>query len=236
MKFACILFLFLGFLCGFVHSFPLDQKPRLEKRFLQVLDLPLESRIKFFKKSTRRSFAYLSFIFESKKYSDEVKWKALMAMVRLDSKRSKPYVKKALQHRSWYFKNAGLVAMEILDPHIAVIYARRFLEHPSLILRTASVEVIRRQKAYQYKSVLKEKLYAKENYRNNVSLWIRPYIVQALVEFSNPEDQYFFTKLLKDSDSQIQSMAFKALRYMDILDSSKPQIAREGFEPPTHGL
>lgn len=215
---------------------PVPKKKLISQNFLKVLELPLEQRLGYLKKHPRRSFSKLRFIFKSQNYSDDLKWKALMMMARLDSKRAKPYINESLKHRSWYFKNAGLLAMEIFDPQIAIIYARRFLEHPSLVLRTASVEVIRRQKAYQYTSILKEKLYSKENYRNNVSLWIRPYIVRTLAEFSGPNDSDFFTTLLEDSDFQVQSIALQTLRHMDLLKNRKSRVAREGFEPPTHGL
>ena len=235
MKFFYGIFLFSLF-CVQAEVKKPRQRAAVSKNFLQILDLPLEKRLGYLRKNSSRSFSKLSVIFKSKKYSDELKWKALMAMTRLDSQRAQPYIRQSLRHRSWYFKNAGLIALEIFNPQMAVAYARRFLDHPSLILRTASVDVIRRQRAYQYRSLLKEKLYAKENYRNDVSLWIRPRIVQTLSEFSNANDQSFFTALLDDSDVQVQAIALKTLQYMDLLSEQKPQVAREGFEPPTHGL
>ena len=161
-----------------------------------------------------------------------------MSMARLNPKKARPSIIQSLKRRSWYFKNAGLIAMEIIDPQGAVLYAGKFLKHPSLVLRTAAVEVIHRQRAIQYKPILKKQLHAKQNFRQGQSLWIRPRIASALAEFASSQDKPLFLSLLTDPDPKIQPIALKTLKK---LTSKAPQIpmikvAREGFEPPTHGL
>ena len=214
----------------------LDKNPSSIQR---VLKLPPHQRFEIFKKQGSKSFKILEKIFLSKKSDPSLKWQALMSMARLSPKKSQKYINLSLESKNWFLKNAGLIALEIVDSEKALQTAARLLHHPSLILRTASVEVIKRQKARQYKNILREKLYAKENFRNGKSLWIRYTILQTLSEFSNTKDKKFFTQLLSDSDPRIAALAEKTLRRLPSYKNplkEEPIVAREGFEPPAHGL
>ena len=215
-------------------SFPNKISPKIMDYVLKVLQMPLEKRRQLLKKKPSLYFLPLIAIFKSDQQNDSTKWNALMAMTRLSPSKAKPYVLQSLKKRSWYFKNAGLIAMEIMDPSLAVHYAGQFLKHPSLVLRTASVEVIRKQKARQYKTILKEQMHAQHNFRNGVSLWIRPYIAQALAEFASSDDKQFLLSLLTDSDSKLHPIALKALNRLNRETPPppyKPMVAKEGWTP-----
>ena len=201
---------------------------------LEALKKPLEKRLYLLRKNPTAYFQHLAAIFNSEHQNDSIKWNALMAMVRLSPSKAQPYVLQSLNKRSWYFKNAGLVAMEIINPSLAVRYAGRFLNHPSLILRTAAVETIRKQKAHRYKNALKQQLYKQHNFRNGVSLWIRPYIAQALAELSDASDKKFLLTLLTDTDSQLHPIALEALNKINTTtppEPYKPMVAKEVLEP-----
>lgn len=215
---------------------PPSQKIHAARKALQM---PLDKRLRLLKKKPKTYFQQLAVLFNSEHQSDSIKWHALMTMAHLDRSKARPYILNSLKRRSWYFKNAGLIAMEIINPLLAVHYAGRFLKHPSLILRTAAVKMIRKQKAYKYKTALKEQIYAKHNFRNGKSLWIRPYIAQTLAEFASAGDKKFLLALLTDSDPQLHPIALSALNKINAETPPqpyKPMVAREGFEPPTRGL
>ena len=211
---------------------------KTHRPIVDILELSLERRLSILQKHPKKYFRQLHTIFQSENHSLALKWKALMAMARLNPQKARPYIIQSLKRRSWYFKNAGLIAMEIIDPQGALPYAGKFLNHPSLVLRTAAVEVIRRQKALQYKPMLKRQLHAKQNFRQGQSLWIRPRITETLAEFASTKDKQFFLSLLTDPDSQVQPIALKTLKKLTSKAPQQPRIkvAREGFEPPTHGL
>ena len=191
---------------------------------VEILKLPLAERIHQLQKYS--SFYHLARIFRNQNHHDSIRWNALMSIARLHPQKSTPYIRQALHHSSWFFKNAGLIAMEMVNPQRAVVYAVRFLEHPSLVLRTASVEVIRRQKAVQHTSLLWNQLSDKKNFRKGQSLWIRRYIVQALSSFSKPSDTQRFLVLLEDPDPNVRSIALQTIHQLTPV--KQPIIAREG--------
>lgn len=175
-----------------------------------ILALNSKKALSILKKNPDSSFASLKQIFRSRKYSEDLRWKALMLMARLNPKKTKPHALRALKTKNWFLKNAGLVAMEIINPKEAVFFSHLFLNDPSLIVRTASVEILRKYRAVQYKNSLWKSLHAKENFRNGKSLWIRKNIARALIEFSDPKDIH---RLIQDSDPDIRQMAFQATSY-----------------------
>jgi len=104
-----------------------------------------------------------------------------------------------------------LIAMEILDPKEGVRRAGLLLNDPSLIVRTAAVNMIKKHKAGQYKFHLLQKLNAPDSFHNNRSLWIRHHIVSALADFCEPGEEKMFISFLQDPDERLQSAAITAL-------------------------
>lgn len=192
-------------------SFLVGAEPSQLAKIHGILQLPLPNRLQVLRQQPEHYFKQLKNVFYSKKINESIKWKALMSMARLYPKKSRYTIKQALRHSSWFMKNAGLIALEISNPKESLLYARKFLDHPSLVLRTASVDLIRRQKATQYVNILWKKLYAKENFRKNKGLWIRRNIVMALYELAEPTEKQKFIKLLKDSDPKVHALASMVL-------------------------
>jgi len=128
-------------------------------------------------------------------------------------------------------KNAGLIALEIIQPESAIRKAAQLVDHPALVLRTASVELIRRRKAKQYKEILWTQLGDPQNFKNGKSLWVRYTIAQTLSEFSEPKDRNLFFALLEDADPRIHSIALRALQRIQPLQKnnrrSPSMLARE---------
>ena len=198
------------------------------KSLQQALSLPLNRRNQFFQ-TRPHYFVYLKYIFQDPKSSPTIKWQALMSMTRLNPQKAQPSIDQALNSSDWFLKNAGLIALEILQPESAIRKAVQFLNHPALMLRTASVELLRRRKAKQYKEILWTQLGDPQNFRNGKSLWIRYTIAQTLSEFSDPADHDLFFALLEDKDPRIHSIALRTIQRIKPLKKTKkaPMLARE---------
>lgn len=176
-----------------------------------ILDLPLKNRIQALSDYGSRGFVILSRFVFSDKEKMPIRWKALISLARLYPEKSLPMVKKALHSSVWFLRNAGLIAMEIINPKESVRWAGQFLNDPSLVVRTAAVTMIKKHKASQYKMQLIGKLNAPDSFYKNKSLWIRHHIASALADFCEPGEEKMFISFLQDPDERLHSPAIGAL-------------------------
>ena len=231
MKYLLLTSLLIG-----LNAYALKISKRQHQVLKQALELPLHRRNQFFQKRPHY-FVYLKHIFQAQESSPAMKWQALMSMTRLDPQKARPLIDQALNSSDWFLKNAGLIALEIIQPESAVRKAAQFLDHPALMLRTASVELIRRRKAEQYKDVLWTQLGSPQNFKNGKSLWVRYTIAQTLSEFSDFKDQDLFLALLEDADPRIHSIALRTLQRLQPLQKNNqrnsPMLAREKTQKTT---
>ena len=211
MKALIILILFTGGSFSFSSN---STKRSTYKKIESIFQLPVRNRIAILKSQPHFYFHHLQTMFYLKNTSDEIKWKTLMAMARLNPEKTKPHIQYTAEKGNWFLKNAALISMEMIDPDQAILWAAKFLDHSSLILRTASVDLIRRQKAIEYKNILWQQLGAKQNFRNGKSLWIRYNILQTLSEFSQVVDAPRFKNLLKEKDPRVIATAQKTLSHL----------------------
>ena len=176
-----------------------------------ILQLPQENRVQALRESGLKSFPLLKKLFFNKKETMNIRWISLTSMARLYPKQSLPIINNSLKSPVWFLRNAGLVSLEIIDPPKAVKWAGRLLKDPSLIIRTAAVNLIQKHKASEYKTQLQKKLNAKDSFLKNESLWIRHHIVSALATFAKAGEEPFFVSLLDDKDTRVQHSAVRAL-------------------------
>jgi len=176
-----------------------------------ILQLPQDNRIQALNQYGPKSFPLLKELFFNKKETLNIRWISLTSMARLYPKDSLPLISGALKSSVWFLRNVGLVALEIVDPPQAVRWAGRLLNDPSLVVRTAAVQMIQKHKAREYKAQLQEKLNAKDSFLKNESLWIRHHIVSTLASFAQPGEEHYFIPLLQDQDTRVQHSAIRAL-------------------------
>ncbi len=223
-RYVALLLLCLGSYSNFAYA-----KGVVYKKIENIFQLPVRNRIAVFRSQPNFYFHHLKLMFYAKGSSDEIKWKSLISMARLHPKKAQSHIQQAAQNGNWFLKNAALIAMETIDSSQALAWAEQFLNHSSLVLRTASVELIRRQKAIQYKNILWQKLKDKKNFRNGKSLWIRYTILQTLSEFSQIVDVPRFKGLLQEKDPRIISIAQRVLSRLapyEYLKREKQMIGR----------
>ena len=176
-----------------------------------ILGLPLENRKEALSHYGTTSFIVLNHFIFSNRETMSIRWKALTSLARLYPKKSRSSILRALRDSNWFLRNAGLIAMDIIDSKEGVRWAGHLLNDSSLIVRTAAVSMIKKHKARQYKMQLLEKLNAPDSFYKNKSLWIRYHIVSALADFSEPGEEKMFISFLQDADEKLHSPAISAL-------------------------
>lgn len=176
-----------------------------------MLGLPLKNREQALSNYRLDSFLVLKHFVFSDKEAMPIRWKALISVARLYPKKSFPLVQRALRSSVWFLRNAGLIAMEIIDHRAGLRWAGDFLNDPSLVVRTAAVSMIKKHKASQYKIRLLGKLNAPDSFYKNKSLWIRHHIVSALAVFCEPGEEKMFISFLRDPDERLYPSAIAAL-------------------------
>ena len=215
----CILFSYFCFAKPVHSKFHKKTDPNIRA----VLQLPLENRYSILIQYRKQASLVLRKLILSNKESVRVRWSALITLARVAHPHvSRPVILLSLRHPRWFLRNAGLLAMEILDPPTSLWWADRLLDDPSLLVRTASVDLIRRQKAKKYKWRLLEKLNESDSFYKNNSLWIRYHIVQTLADFAESGDEHFFITALQDTDKRLHSFALAALEKITGYQVAKP--------------
>lgn len=178
---------------------------------VEALKLPNESRLEFLAKLGPKAYKELMTVAFDSTYGMKVQWRALTAMAMLGKTKAIPEMERALQHKDWYLRNAGLVVLNEIKPSKAREWAKKLLSDPSLIVRTEAVGVLRKNRDLSARSILWEKLYDKQNFRGTQSLWVRRHIVETLQEMKTPGEEMKFLKILDDKDKSLHPAALSAL-------------------------
>ena len=153
------------------------------------------------------------------------RWRSLVSLGRLEPQ-SKA-LEKAVQHKDWFMRNAGLLALSYGPRKRALRWSRKLLDDPALVVRSAAVKVIRDLKAKEMESVLWSKLRSKENFKSGEGLWIRKNIVETLGDFSYPGQEVKFIQLLHDKDARVHGAAISALEKITKTPSKGGSLAQQ---------
>ncbi len=178
---------------------------------VEALKLPGNSRMEFLAKLGPKAYKELMTVAFDSNYGMKVQWRALTAMAMLGKTNAIPEMERALQHKDWYLRNAGLVVINEIKPSKAREWAKKLMSDPSLIVRTEAVSVLRKNKDLGSRGLLWEKLYDKQNFRGSQSLWVRRHIVETLSEMKTKGDEMKFLKVLDDKDKSLHPAALSAL-------------------------
>lgn len=173
-----------------------------------VLKLPREKKIQSLKKMpwATRFMAEKSF---DKRLHMAERWQLMITLGGLDPQNKA--IERALRHKDWFMRNAGLLALSYGSRKRAIEWSRKLLDDPALVVRGAAVKVIRDLKAKEMEALLWSKLRSKENFRSGEGLWIRKNIVETLGDFAYPGQEVRFIELLHDQDTRVHVAAMGAL-------------------------
>jgi HEAT repeat protein len=139
------------------------------------------------------------------------RWKALHLGASLKGAAAKVDLDKALKSNEWFMRNAALVGIEKLYPKEAQKAARGLLQDKALVVRSAAVEVIRRNLDDEARDLFWDELEKSYNFRNKQSLWVRAQIVEALAQAPEKREMPIFAKLLRDKDTRLHYFSILAL-------------------------
>jgi len=219
MKAALIMVVSLTFNFAFGAPMPSEDLDGVR----MALQMPLPNRLKALGLQGPKTFSQLQQIADSKSEGLELRWRAITAMGRLEPFRARPQLETALKSQDWYLRNAALVVLHYGERSWAVDWAKKLLDDDALVVRTAAVEALSEMNAIEAEDVLWQKLYAKENFKNGQSLWIRKHIAQTLARFARPGQERAFQKLLMDEDQSLHASALQGLTKLTQKDLTRDE-------------
>jgi len=143
-----------------------------------------------------------------------VRWNSLMKMTKMKKIESVIDLKKALNSNTWYMRNAGLIALDSINPEMAYEVAKKQLEDPALVVRSAAVDILakNKKKMAEVRELLWKEIHSKKNKNKAKSLWIRPQIGQYLAIEPQANEREKFLTLADEKDEEVRQIAEKALQ------------------------
>lgn len=150
----------------------------------------------------------------SEKHSMNVRWRSLIRMAEIKKNDSLGDMNQALKSKTWFMRNAALLALESIDSDKAFEAAKKQLDDPALVVRSAAVEVIVKNKARsdEARELLWKELADRQNKFRNKSLWIREQIAQVLSQDPRPHEKDKFLALVEEKEIKIRTLAESALK------------------------
>jgi hypothetical protein len=141
------------------------------------------------------------------------RWNSLMKMTKMKKHESIVDLKRALTSKIWYMRNAGLIALDSINPDLAYEVAKKQLEDPALVVRSAAVDILakNKKKIAEVRELLWKEIHSKKNKIKAKSLWIRPQIGQYLANEPQANEREKFLTLAEEKDDEVRGIAQKAL-------------------------
>lgn len=195
----------------------------------QALTLPSSHRIHALLLQGVHGYQNLQSIAFDSKASLESRWRALMAMGEIGRKHALPDLERGLASKLWFMRLAALKALSHIDSAKASFSARYFVEKdPSLLVRSGSVEVIRRLQDRKSLPLLWKILYSKKNYLRGESLSIRRRVIDTIANLSSPSDSARFIKALRRDGETLHKDFIVALERVNRLRLGEEEESLEG--------
>lgn len=177
----------------------------------ETLNLPAQNRAQILRSASAATYSQLREVAFSGRHSMSLRWKAVMGMAEARKEKALPDLMLAAEEKDWFMRNAALVALTHAQPNQALRVARRLMQDPALVVRSAAVEVLALDLNQENRDLLWESLESKINFKRSQSLWIRPQIVEALASAPKAHERLLFARLLNEEDVKIQENAIKGL-------------------------
>lgn len=139
----------------------------------------------------------------------DLRWKRVAQVA--ENKKKKEAVKfltKCMDSKKWFLQIPALKFLKEKYPHQAVKEAKKVLfNSKALVVRSEAVEVLKKFGSKENSLVLWRALNEKKNFRGPKSLWVRPQIVEALMQMEHPDSESpQWNELKTDSDPRIRKL------------------------------
>ncbi len=210
-------------LWGTIHSLRAAPLQSPETNTEMALKLPLENRLRIFKTQGPSAVEDLKKIAFDETQSLDERWRAITVTGRVFPMEGREVLEQAMESKQWYLRNAAVISLKYSHRDWAITKAQALLNDPALVVRTSAVNTLKELGAIEAESLLWEKLYAAENFRNGQSLWIRKHIAEALVKFARNGQESSFMKMLRDDDKSLHESAVIALNRLSGKDNTRDQ-------------
>ncbi len=177
---------------------------------LDKLNLPSSRRFNALK--SKKSYQSLKEIAFNSDYKLGHRWRS-MAVIASNFPKSKA-TKSGLTHKQWFMRNSALLGLENGNRKMAHAWAIKYLNSdPSLIVRSAAVDILSKNPSEKVKKVLRANIDNKLNFRKGKPLWVRKNILQAIYKMSTKTDlPNIMSELNKEKiDDQHSKFLFEAL-------------------------
>lgn len=147
----------------------------------------------------------------SDQHGMSIRWKAVSALAEIRGADATEDLIKITQKNEWFMKNAGMLALNKVNPQVVQAIALKHLSDPALVVRSTAVDILKDKMDPEVRHRLWKELEADYNFVRGQSLWIRSKIVEALAMGPLESEKGRFAKALADSDVRMQRSAVRGL-------------------------
>ncbi len=120
-------------------------------------------------------------------------------------------LEKALSAQEWYVRNAALVAIKSAPEPVVRKWSEKLLFDKALVVRTQAIKNLIDLESDKSAEPIFKALNDPLNFRGTYSLWIRPYLAQALAAHPPKNWKNVYQKMLVDPDDKVQAWAILGL-------------------------
>lgn len=147
----------------------------------------------------------------SKEASLGERWEALQKMSEENFPAAEKDIVQALQAKEWFVRNAALIALRNGQKELVVEWSEKLLFDKALVVRTQAIKNLIEVQSSRSGPKIYKALNDKMNFRGSYSLWVRPYMAQALVLQAPPNWKTMYQNMLADNDQKVQAWAIIGL-------------------------
>ena len=145
----------------------------------------------------------------------DLRWKSLTLAAAIRKQGSEPDMMKAASHKSWFMRNAALLAIQSYSPKAAEQLALKLLNDNALVVRSAAVSVLTKSTDQQVRNRLWAEFHDQKNVRNKQNLWIKEQILKHLAAYPQQQELSIFKKLAEDQDVKFKKIASNSLKNLE---------------------
>lgn len=157
------------------------------------------------------SFTQLNMNIQNSNLSMAKRWESLIKAAEVANDEQLTSLVKLAKNKEWFIRNGLLVALDKLGTDHVYQVAKTLITDKSLVVRSASVDILARMNSPEVRKVLLTEMNKKYNFVGQKSLWIRSQILEKLIQKPTSNENAEFAKLLFDRDNQIATMSIVAL-------------------------
>lgn len=181
---------------------------------IDILEMPSQNRAEVFQQvSSKLNWQDFLKIVNDDQQSMKIRWRAMMALTQLDKKNAENELPRFVQSKTWYIRNAAMIAMNEISKEKAALIAEKLLHDPALVVRSAAVDLLKNNLTQQRRDLLWDEFHQARNVHGKSNLWIRSQILEVLAKNPRPHERKLFETLISQKDAQIAEVAKNALEH-----------------------